>query len=159
MRLKERSSSIRKQHWRRICRPAKQSSWNNSTANDDGTWQTYREPCPRPLKYTSVEETKEEISPWKLKFQVFSTAFLAFFARNYYNFKTSALIISFLLNCILLSLRWESEEELEIDEHVIAEAEVFENNLDDQEFGDQSSTGAHLCTRFLRSPSLFPTTS
>lgn len=117
---------------------AKQSSWNDfdSTA---GTWQTYRNPCPRPLKYTSIEETKEEISPWKLKFQAFSTAFLAFFARNYYNFKSAALIISFLLNCILLSLRWESEEELEVDEHVINETEVFENNLDqdDQEFGDQ----------------------
>ena len=58
-------------------------------------------------------ELKEEVSPVKQKFAEFSTSFLAFFARNFYNFKSAALIISFLLNLILLSLKWEAKGDAE----------------------------------------------
>ena len=72
-------------------------------------WDTYANPCRRPKKYMSDAENTENISALRQKFVEFVTSFLAFFARNFYNFKSAALIISFLLNLILLSLRWEAK--------------------------------------------------
>ena len=69
-------------------------------------------------------EIKEEVSPVKQKFAEFSTSFLAFFARNFYNFKSAALIISFLLNLILLSLKWEAKGD--VDDAEIAQETDFD---------------------------------
>ena len=73
-------------------------------------------------------ELKEEVSPVKQKFAEFSTSFLAFFARNFYNFKSAALIISFLLNLILLSLKWEAKGDAE-DSDVAQETDFDQERI------------------------------
>jgi len=75
----------------------------------ESPWEPYFTPCTRPKKYMDSIDGKEDVSVMRARLSEFSTSFLAFFARNFYNFKSAALIISFLLNLILLSLRWESK--------------------------------------------------
>ena len=82
----------------------------------------------RPKKYMHENELKEEVSPVKQKFAEFSTSFLAFFARNFYNFKSAALIISFLLNLILLSLKWEAKGDAE-DSDVAQETDFDQERI------------------------------
>jgi hypothetical protein len=98
-------------------------------------WESYRADCERPEKYRDNEDSKENSSNFKRRILQFTKACLAFFARNFYNFKSAALIISFLLNVILLSLRWETQEEaaervrLGVLDH--EESEYFEDSVEE----------------------------
>ena len=71
------------------------------------TWDHYKSHCERPMKYREEEDEEEKASVVKNKIKQFFSSVLAFFARNFYNFKAAALLLSFFMNAILLSYKWE----------------------------------------------------
>ena len=79
------------------------------------TWDHYRAHCDRPTKYTESVDVQEKASVVKMKIKQFFTSLLAFFARNFYNFKSAALLLSFMLNFILLSYKWEKPESSDVE--------------------------------------------
>ena len=75
------------------------------------TWDHYKAHCERPMKYREEEDQEEKASVVKNKIKQFFSSVLAFFARNFYNFKAAALLLSFFMNAILLSYKWEVVDE------------------------------------------------
>ena len=75
-------------------------------------------------------DIQEKASVVRQKLKQFVTSLLAFFARNFYNFKSAALLITFAINFILLSYKWETPESEEFcDAEDCEDAEDLEQVL------------------------------